>query len=173
MKLYFLALLFFSTVAAASNLRLPFQERKVMIEEAKTYIKLNEGWSAKVYPDTKSIPSIGYGRNLRDRGITKEEGEYLLNNDVEEAVAFCEEKFPWFRGLTLSRQIVMIDLIYNMQGSIFQFKGFLKGMATGDYVSAAGNLIYVDPNDRAKGYTNYYKDVGSRASKNSELLIKG
>ena len=32
-------------------------------------VKLNEGFSSKIYKDTKGIETIGYGRNLKDVGI--------------------------------------------------------------------------------------------------------
>ena len=45
-------------------------------------LKRHEGLRLKPYQDTIGKLTIGYGRNLDDRGISKEEAEYLLRNDI-------------------------------------------------------------------------------------------
>ena len=40
-------------------------------------IRRHEGERLKIYSDSKGIPTIGIGRNLRDRGITPAESQML------------------------------------------------------------------------------------------------
>ena len=41
----------------------------------------HEGVVLTVYKDTLGIDTIGIGRNLKDRGISKEELDYMENED--------------------------------------------------------------------------------------------
>jgi lysozyme len=45
-------------------------------------LKRDEGLRLKPYQDTVGKWTIGYGRNLDDRGISKYEAEAMLRNDV-------------------------------------------------------------------------------------------
>ena len=56
--------------------------RKKLIEE----LTRDEGYRRRVYKDSVGIETIGIGRNLVDVGVTKEEAQYLLGNDIKAAV---------------------------------------------------------------------------------------
>ena len=45
----------------------------------------HEGIRFKPYTDTVGKLSVGVGRNLDDKGISKEEAMYLLRNDIDES----------------------------------------------------------------------------------------
>ncbi|HAC30701.1 MAG TPA: lysozyme, partial [Marinobacter hydrocarbonoclasticus] len=49
----------------------------------KTQLKRHEGLRLKPYLDTASSPrlTIGYGRNLEDVGISRDEADFMLDND--------------------------------------------------------------------------------------------
>jgi len=104
----------------------------------------SEGLRLQVYQDTLGIDTIGVGRNLEDRGITKEEldtmdfpnieavyehgitesdAAYLLENDVqivllENDVQIVEEELlkahPCVADLDAVRQLVLVDMAFNM-----------------------------------------------------------
>ena len=60
----------------------------------------HEGIKLKPYHCTSGKLTIGIGRNLEDRGITKEEAIYLLNNDNDLASpVFC------FKSLSINNQL--------------------------------------------------------------------
>jgi len=50
-------------------------------------LEFDEECKLKVYPDSLGILTIGIGRNVQEKGITREEAEYLLRNDINEAWA--------------------------------------------------------------------------------------
>ena len=55
-----------------------------MIETIEELLIRHESIRFKPYLCTAGKTTIGAGRNLDDKGITKEEALYLLNNDIEE-----------------------------------------------------------------------------------------
>ena len=50
-------------------------------------LKRHEGISNKVYTCSMNKLTIGYGRNLEDKGISQLEAELLLKNDLEDIQA--------------------------------------------------------------------------------------
>ena len=46
-------------------------------------LRIHEGVEKTVYNDSEGIPTIGVGRNLRDRGLSDDEIDYLLSNDID------------------------------------------------------------------------------------------
>jgi len=65
------------------------------------------------YRDTVGKLTIGYGRNLDDRGITRAEAEFMLDHDMAEAIADAST-LPYWNSLSPVRQIVMSDMTYNL-----------------------------------------------------------
>ena len=47
-----------------------------------TQLRFHEGVKNHVYKDHLGIETIGVGRNLVDRGLTDEEVDFLLSNDI-------------------------------------------------------------------------------------------
>ncbi len=95
----------------------------------------SEGLRLEVYQDTLGIDTIGVGRNLEDRGITKEELEaldfpnieavyehgiteadaaYLLENDVQIVEEELLKAHPCVADLDAVRQLVLVDMAFNM-----------------------------------------------------------
>lgn len=98
---------------------------------------LHESLRLKPYMDTVGKITIGVGRNLSDKGITKDEALVLLEHDLDEAVATCAE-FPWFARLDTVRQRVLIDMAFNLGGEgLRKFKRTLRLIEAGDYDGAA------------------------------------
>ena len=70
----------------------------------------HEGLRLTVYDDAtgetigpgtrmQGIPTVGVGRNLLDRGLTRQEAHYLLDNDIAHTVAELHRAFPWIEQL--------------------------------------------------------------------------
>ena len=68
----------------------------VVMEE----LKKEEGFRAKVYKCTAGKNTIGFGRNLDDNGITYEEAEYLLKNDIKMVDTWLNDNVPIYANLT-------------------------------------------------------------------------
>ena len=95
----------------------------------------HEGKVLTVYQDTLGIDTIGIGRNLKDRGISKEEldhmdiphidlvyrdgiteadARYLAENDVQIVEDELLRAHPCVDGLDSVRQLILIDMAVNM-----------------------------------------------------------
>lgn len=82
---------------------------------AKLMIINHEGFRSKPYRDTVGKLTIGFGRNLEDKGISYEEALFLLGNDITE----CEDDLKVIFGeqwkdLPVPIQAVLIDMRYNL-----------------------------------------------------------
>lgn len=103
-------------------------------------LELHEGKRRFPYQDTRGNTTIGVGRNLTGKGLSEDEIQYLLNNDLDEVVADLAT-FPWFHDLDAVRQRVMVDFRFNVGPATFRsFKRMLRGMAEKDYALASRSL---------------------------------
>lgn len=112
------------------------------LEALRAQIVRHEGLRLKVYNDSLGIPTIGVGRNLRDKGISEMEAMILLENDLGDVLRDLDREFPWWRHMSEIRQLVLADMAFNM--GISRLKGFRKalaGMAEGRYGYAADELL--------------------------------
>ncbi len=96
---------------------------------------VSEGLRLQVYKDTLGIDTIGIGRNLEDRGITKEELDwmdipnidvvyemgiteadavYLATNDVQIVEEELVRAHPCVDRLDSVRQLIVIDMAFNL-----------------------------------------------------------
>lgn len=105
-------------------------------------LTLHEGRKAFPYKDTVGKLTIGVGRNLTDVGLSPDEIDYLLVNDIKKVEDGLDKLIPWWRNLDVIRQRVLIDMAFNMgiQG-LMQFKNTLNFIKTGQYAKAADNML--------------------------------
>lgn len=96
----------------------------------------------KAYKCTADKTTIGVGRNLDDVGITEEEAEYLLQNDIDRVVLALRRELPWIDELDEVRQRVLYDMAFNLGISgLLQFKKTLKAVKDGDYERAGRMML--------------------------------
>ena len=125
-----------------------------MNEDGLNQIKRHEGLRLKPYKCTADKLTIGYGRNLEDRGITEEEAEYLLKNDVQDFIDKVDERWPWVQGLDLPRRWVVYNMAFNMGiEGLAKFVNTLEAMSLGEYERAANGM------EQSK----WYSQVGNRS----------
>jgi lysozyme len=85
-------------------------------------------------------PTVGVGRNLADRGLSDDEIDYLLDNDINDCIAEAQ-KFRWFEALNPVRQAAVVELVFNLGLTrLSGFKKFLNFMNEHRYTQAAGEL---------------------------------
>src|SRR4051812_9259912 len=77
-------------------------------------IRFHEGTRTKPYRDTVGKITIGIGRNLTDVGLSEDEINYLLTNDLKKVVDQLNSRLPWWSNLDVIRQRVLIDMAFNM-----------------------------------------------------------
>lgn len=110
-------------------------------------LRLHEGERQYPYRDTVGKLTIGIGRNLDDKGLRRDEIEYLLANDIADARADLDRYLPWWRGLDPVRQRVLIDMVFNMGagspkgGGLLSFVNTLSEIRRGNYGIAADMML--------------------------------
>lgn len=130
---------------------------------AKSLIEQNEGRRNTVYKDSLGINTVGVGRNLEGKGLSNDEIDYLLANDIKEVVQDLET-MPWFAGLTDGRKAVMIDMRFQLGPSRFRgFKRMIEAVRTGRYSDAAAEIKNSVLADQAP----------NRAKRNISIMLSG
>lgn len=128
---------------------------------AKQMLKRHEGLRLTVYQCTAGKKTIGYGRNLEDRGITEAEAETMLDNDIQSIEQGLVASFDFYKDLDDMRKAVLIDLGFNLgMAGLKGFKKMLKALEQGDYPEAAIQLLD----------SRYARQVTNRAMELARLL---
>ena len=74
----------------------------------------HEGKEPQVYKDTMGIETIGVGRNLRHVGLSDDEIEYLLNNDIDRVENQLDTYFPWWKEKLEPVRRMLISFVFNV-----------------------------------------------------------
>ena len=123
----------------------------------------HEGLKLQVYKDTLGIDTIGIGRNLEDRGISKEELDaldiptidhiyeygiteadavYLATNDVQIVEEELLQAHPCVDRLDSVRQLILMDMAFNMGvPRLCKFKKMWNANHEEDYPTAAKEML--------------------------------
>ncbi len=101
----------------------------------------HEGLRLFMYFDSEGVPTIGVGRNLKNRGITKDEALYLLQNDIADFTKQLSEKLYWFDAQPDQAKLVLIDMGFNCGiAGLMTFQKTLEHFKNNDYKNAAIEL---------------------------------
>lgn len=147
-----------------------------------------EGLRLKPYKCSAGKLTIGYGHNIDAKPLTGDIGAYfrrtgcitegmagvLLDNDLADAKARLLRRLPWVARLDAVRQMVLIDMAFNMglgrydsktgKGSgLLGFVNTLKLIEAGEYVRAA----------EAMRQSAWHKQTGRRAVKLCAMMRSG
>ena len=138
---------------------MPF-DRSALIRQ----IRLHEGERLKPYRCTAGKLTIGVGRNLDDRGITREESAMLLDNDIRLLEIELFRALPWASALDDVRQRVLLDMAFNLGlPGLLQFKRTLEAIRTGQYQQGATMMLD----------SLWARQVGQRAERLSRMMATG
>lgn len=134
------------------------------MNETELYIKRNEGIRYRLYRCPAGKASIGWGRNLQDNGISRDEAEYLFKNDFNRAVQSVRDLVPNLDNLTCNRQTVLVDMAFNLGRGRFEgFKNMLQAVRDGNYERAADEI----------DNSLYRRQLPDRAAANSKMMRDG
>jgi len=128
-------------------------------------LKLHEGYRRFIYKCTSNKNTIAYGRNLTDKGISRKEAEYLLQNDILECLKDLEKIFLNTFGLMpINAQLVLTDMRFNLGSQGFRsFKKLIKFADRGDWRSVIKEMIdsrwYRQVGDRSKTLVDMIEDI--------------
>ena len=127
-------------------------------------LKIHEGVKLKPYKCTAGKLTIGVGKNIEDNGITLEEAEYLLQNDIAEARSQLLHAFPWMGELNDARISAMINFTFNVGiGTVKKFKNTLSCMQSGEWDKAADEMMD----------SRWARQVGNRAIEVTDQIRTG
>jgi lysozyme len=105
-------------------------------------LELHEGVRLKPYRDSRGFLTIGIGRNLDIKGISREEADILLGNDIVESIDLVRHNIPWSVNLDPQRFSVLVEMAFQMGvGGLLLFRKFLKALEEGDYERAAQEML--------------------------------
>lgn len=148
------------------------KREKLMAELRKTkkefdklcfLLKEHEGFRSKPYKDSTGHLTIGYGRNLEDVGISEEEAEYLLHNDIEKAEESLNYIFDTSK-LSENRYMAFLDMMFNLGSRKFlTFRKMIAAVRRGDFIKASEEMLD----------SKWAKQVGKRATELSEMVRRG
>ena len=112
------------------------------LQKIKHSIKKHEGVRLKPYECPAGKLTIGYGRNLQDRGITTLEADFLLERDLLDTKLELVDSIKFFHKLDDIRQNVLIEMAYNMGlPNLLEFKNTLKFMEKCDFINASKEML--------------------------------
>ena len=107
-----------------------------------THLREEEGFSAFAYKDSRGIITVGFGRNLEANGISRQEAEYLLRNDVEACISDVRSVIKGFDALPAPAQLVCVALRFNLGPRGFRsFRHFISAVQREDWRSAELELL--------------------------------
>ena len=139
--------------------RLGYDHQKMILQ-----LKRHEGIRLEPYRCTADKLTIGVGRNLDDRGITEDEAEFLLFNDIGYVHDNLKKELPWFETLNDVRQRVLLDMAFNLGISgLLKFKNTLENIANGKYEKASRNMLA----------SKWAAQVGQRSATLSRMMRTG
>ena len=115
-----------------------------MTEKLLEMLKRHEGVKSHVYLCSAGYETIGVGRNISKSGmgLSEDEVDYLLENDIVRVIKELSSEYPWFRGLDDVRKDAMIDISFNLGATRLRgFKRALAAMEVADYTTAAKEFL--------------------------------
>ena len=127
-------------------------------------LRRHEGVKNTLYKCTSDKWTIGVGRNLEDVGLSEEEIDMLLQNDITRTEGLLDEYMDWWSDLDYVRQDAMINFVFNVGiGTAMKFKKAMTALEEGDYEIAADEMMD----------SNWSKQVGDRAVEVTEMIRTG
>jgi len=113
-------------------------------EKLLEMLKRHEGVRSHVYLCSAGYETIGVGRNISKSGmgLSDDEVDYLLENDIVRVIKELSSEYPWFKDLDDVRKDAMIDISFNLGATRLRgFKRALAAMEVADYTTAAKEFL--------------------------------
>ena len=134
-----------SASAVSSQVPLPELSSNHFLTQATEQIKSDEGCVLHAYRDTLGYTTIGYGRLIDKKkggGISQDEAEYLLENDIDCKLMELRDHIPWFDKLDDARKGVLLNMAFQMGvKGLLGFRNTLAEINEGNYEKAADNML--------------------------------
>ena len=126
-------------------------------------LKRHEGLELMPYKCTSGKTTIGVGRNLEDIGITEQEAELLLLNDIGRVKQELVND-QWYMNLDPVRKAVIENMSFNLgYPTLKKFQNMIAHISEGNYEIASKEML----NSR------WSKQVGQRSIELAEQMRTG
>ena len=130
-------------------------------EELTKQLKIHEGFRQFPYRCTAGRLTIGIGRNLDAKGVSEEEAEELLQNDIYDVEIQLDKNIPWWRNKPENVQLVLMDMCFNLgMSGLLTFDKFLHAVRLGFWETAQMEMMN----------SLWATQVGTRADNLREML---
>lgn len=123
----------------------------------------DEGMRDKPYRDTVGKLTIGVGRNLDDVGVSADEVDLMLANDIARAEACARKWVPNFDLLDDARRAVVCNMAFNLGDRLGGFSDTLAAIRAGRWDDAATMMLV----------SHWAVQVGARARRLSAQMRTG
>ena len=137
-----------------------------MANELIEMLKRHEGVRSHVYLCSAGYETIGVGRNIAESGLglTEDEIDFLLINDITRVKQELTDTYFWFPALNDARQDGMVDICFNL--GLTRLRGFVKAleaMSREQFDIAADEFMD----------SRWSQQVGNRAVEVTEMIRTG
>lgn len=130
----------------------------------KEMLILDEGLKLKPYKDSLGVLTIGVGRNLESRGLSRDEAMILLHNDIEAVLEDAGKFFPWIEALDLPRQFAFLNMLFQLGAPrLSRFYGMIDALQKRDWERASAEALD----------SLWAKQTPNRAKKVAEIFRTG
>ena len=137
------------------------------MEQLLAMLKRHEGVESHAYECSEGKITVGVGRNIDSEGgigLSDEEIDFLLRNDIERCIIELSSEYDWFVDLDDIRKDAIVDIAFNLGITRLRlFKRALAAMAEGNYKQAATEFLD----------SKWAKQVGGRALELSDMISSG
>ena len=137
------------------------------MEKLLAMLKRHEGVESHAYECSEGKITVGVGRNIDAEGgigLSEEEIDFLLQNDIQCCIVELSSEYDWFRDLDDVRKDAMVDIAFNLGITRLRlFKRALAAMAVGNYKEASTEFLD----------SKWAKQVGSRALELTDMIASG
>ena len=131
-------------------------------------LKRHEGVKNHAYRDSLGVLTIGCGRNISDSekhrgmGLSDDEIDYMLSNDILRTIKELAEEYPWFNDMEEgARRDAIINMHFNLGRVRFaSFKVALSHMDNANHKKAASEFLN----------SKWAKQVKSRALEITDMI---
>lgn len=131
------------------------------------WLKKEEGVIPHAYQDHLGYWTIGVGRLIDKRkggGLSADEIDYLLRNDINRFVAGLEKALPWWNELSSNRKAALTAMAFQMGlKNLLSFKKTLALIKDKKYNAAAEQMLT----------SLWAKQTPARAKRTAELIRNG
>lgn len=134
------------------------------METLRDRIIRHEGVSLVPYKDTLGKLTIGVGRCLDTQGISQDEAQYLLDNDIENVVAKVNSSLPWVQSLDDRRRDVLYEMAFQLGiNGLLGFKNTLAAINANNWSSASVAMLN----------SAWHKQTPKRCEELANIILNG